>query len=51
MDAAKKLYFELIDLDYMDYYETQENDLLFIQEIIKDYDITDARKILKAYFD
>ena len=51
MDAAKKLYTEFCDLDYMDYNETYNNDLLFIQELIKDYGINDARKILKACFE
>jgi hypothetical protein len=51
MDAAKKLYTEFCDFDYIDYSETYNSDLLFIQELIKDYGLTDARKILKSYFE
>lgn len=51
MDAAKKLYTEFCDFDYIDYTETYNSDLLFINELIKSYGVTDARKILKAYFE
>lgn len=47
MEAAKKLYFEVIDLDFMDYEETTENDLLFIAGLIDAIGEADARKVLK----
>lgn len=51
MNKALALYKEFCDLDFMDYNETRENDILFIQELIKSYGINDARKILKSYFE
>lgn len=51
MNKALALYKEFCDMDYNDYNETRENDILFIQELIKSYGINDARKILKSYFE
>ena len=48
---AQKLYFEFIDLDFLDYSESYENDLQFIQTIIDAYGVQDARQILKSYFE
>lgn len=48
---ALALYKEFCDMDFMDYSETLESDLLFVQELITDYGLTDARKILKSYFE
>ena len=51
MNKVLALYKEFYDMDYNDYNETRESDLSFIQELIIDYGLTDARKILKAYFE
>lgn len=51
MTEAQKFYNELIDLDFWDYTETYENDIMFIQSIINEYGVNDARKILQSYFE
>lgn len=50
MDALK-LYYEFIDLDFMDYNDTINQDIKLIQSIIDLYGVTDARIILKNYFE
>ena len=50
MDALK-LYCEFIDLDFMDYSDTINQDIKLIQSIIDLYGLTDARQILKSYFE
>ena len=47
MEKAKKLYFELCDMDIKDYAETIENDLLFIKNLIDCYGYQDAKNILE----
>lgn len=51
MENATKLYYELIDLDFMDYADTLQNDLDFIKTFIDLYGYNDAKQILKAYFE
>lgn len=47
MEAAKKLYLEVIDLDFLDYEETRESDILFIAGLIDAIGEADTRKVLK----
>lgn len=51
MAQATQLYYEFIDLDFIDYQDTKENDITFIQALIDCYGVTDARQILKNYFE
>ena len=51
MAQATQLYYEFIDLDYMDYQDTKDSDILFIKSLIDCYGVTDARQILKNYFE
>lgn len=48
---AIELYQELKDLDFLDYSDTIENDLVFIQTFIDLYGYQDAKRILLNYFD
>ena len=49
MNKAIELYKEFCDMDFCDYSDTLQSDLLFISELINSYGIQDARKILKSY--
>lgn len=51
MAQATQLYYEFIDLDFIDYQDTKETDIAFIQALIDCYGVTDARQILKNYFE
>ena len=51
MTEAIKIYRDLIDLDFMDYAETAGEDLQTIKAIIDTYGPTEAKQILKAYFE
>lgn len=51
MAQATQLYYEFIDLDFIDYQDTKDSDILFIQSLIDCYGVTDARQILKNYFE
>lgn len=51
MAQATQLYYEFIDLDLMDYQDTKDSDILFIQSLIDCYGVTDTRQILKNYFE
>lgn len=48
---AIDLYNELKDFDFLDYSDTLENDLDFIQTFIDLYGYQDAKRILLNYFD
>ncbi len=48
---ALKLYNELIDLDFMDYEETKENDLEVIQDCINCFGYEIAKELLTGFFD
>lgn len=48
-DAAKQamlFYINYIDLDFMDYSETREDDIKYIKDLIETYGPTKAREIL-----
>ena len=51
MAQATQLYYEFCDMDLNDYAETYKNDIAFIQTLIDCYGVTDARQILKNYFE
>lgn len=48
MAIAKALYEEFCDMDYMDYMETKEQDILLINELLKEYGYKETREILEA---
>ena len=50
MNEAYKLYNEFCDLDFWDYIDTFESDIIFVQTIINEYGPDEARQILKSYF-
>lgn len=50
MAQAISLYEEFCDMDYMDYIDTKEKDILFINELLKEYGLQETREILKAMF-
>lgn len=47
---AKDLYYEFCDMDYMDYADTREEDILFIAELLKECGIRETRQILENMF-
>lgn len=47
---AQKIYNELCDLDFMDYTESIESDLDFIQALIDEIGAVNARAYLLDYF-
>lgn len=51
MTEAIKIYHEFCDMDFRDYEETAADDLQTIKAIIETYGATEARQILKNYFE
>ena len=51
MNIAYKIYCELMDLDYLDYAETLQSDLEYIQDLINKHGVKAAREILKQSFE
>ena len=44
---AEKLYFEMVDMDYMDYEDTYERDIQFIEALVEAVGIDTARAVLR----
>ena len=45
---AEKLYYEFIDMDFMDYAEDYESDIAFINTLLCEIGEADTRKVLEA---
>lgn len=48
MSKAIQLYKECMDMDFMDYSETLEKDLLFISELLKEFSYEETKQMLLA---
>ena len=48
MAKAIELYKECMDMDFMDYSETLEKDLLFISELLKEFSYEETKQMLLA---
>ena len=48
MAKAIELYKECMDMDFMDYSETLETDLLFISELLKEFSYEETKQMLLA---
>lgn len=48
MSKAIQLYKECMDMDFMDYSETLEKDLLFISELLKEFSYEETKEMLLA---
>ena len=50
LTLAADLYYEYCDMDYMDYAEHREDDILFICELLKECGLKETRQILDNMF-
>ena len=51
MASAQALYYLFMDLDFMDYSETYESDILFITTLIQEIGYRNAKATLQAMFE